>query len=115
MTMTVTIRYLANAISITAALAACTPKRSEPRASTPPQQPEVVPIRPPTTTASPEASLTPKVGDLGRVGKVEFKLDCDPSVQAEFDRGLALLHSFFYAEARKSFTSVTNKDPQCAI
>jgi tetratricopeptide (TPR) repeat protein len=55
------------------------------------------------------------VGDLGEVGTVEFPTSCDPAVQKEFERGLALLHSFFYDEARRVFESVAAKDPECAM
>src|SRR5262249_14625330 len=33
----------------------------------------------------------------------------------EFARGVALLHSFFYEEARRVFTSVAESDPKCAM
>jgi tetratricopeptide (TPR) repeat protein len=36
-------------------------------------------------------------------------------VQPEFARGVALLHSFFYEEARRAFTSVAEYDPKCAM
>jgi len=66
--------------------------------------------------AAPAArTTTPALGDLSKVGSVRFPTTCDPSVQKEFERGLALLHSFFYEEARRVFTSVAEKDPQCAI
>ncbi len=55
------------------------------------------------------------LGDLGQVGKVEFTITCDPGLQEEFDRGVALLHSFFYDEARRVFTEVARKDPECAM
>ena len=38
-------------------------------------------------------------------------MTCKPAVQAEFTRGVALLHSFFYEEARRIFTGVAEKDP----
>ena len=66
--------------------------------------------------AAPAAgTTTPALGDLSKVGSVHFPTTCDPAVQKEFERGLALLHSFFYEEARRVFTSVAEKDPQCAI
>lgn len=55
------------------------------------------------------------VGDLGGVGKVEFPTSCNPDVQETFERGLALLHSFFYEEARRVFTEVASQDPDCAM
>ena len=53
-------------------------------------------------TQQPEGS----VGDSGNVGKVVFPTACDQKVQAQFERGVALLHAFFYGEARKNFTAV---------
>jgi tetratricopeptide (TPR) repeat protein len=52
---------------------------------------------------------------LGRIGQVSFPITCDQSVQKEFDRGLALLHSFWCEEAQKSFKEVLDQDPHCAI
>jgi hypothetical protein len=52
---------------------------------------------------------------LERIGKVSFSITCDQSVQKEFERGLALLHSFWYEEAQKSFKEVLDQDPHCAI
>src|SRR5436190_4923667 len=34
---------------------------------------------------------------------------------SEFARGVALLHSFFYEEARRVFTAVGERDPKCAM
>ena len=42
-------------------------------------------------------------------------MTCNAAVQAEFTRGVALLHSFFYEEARRIFTGVAEKDPTCAM
>ena len=60
-------------------------------------------------------SAEPPPGDLNKVGKVTFPTSCDSKVQAEFERGVALLHSFFYNEARSVFEGVTKQDPNCAI
>ncbi|MDB6095446.1 MAG: hypothetical protein JWM32_3008 [Verrucomicrobia bacterium] len=54
-------------------------------------------------------------GDLRIVGTVDFPITCAPEVQAEFTRGVALLHSFFYEEARRIFTAVAERDPSCAM
>ena len=43
------------------------------------------------------------LGDLGKVGTVDSPTSCDPALQEEFERGMALLHSFFYGEARRVF------------
>ena len=65
------------------------------------------------TDAKCAAALEP--GDLRGVGKVDFAISCAPGVQSEFSRGVALLHSFFYEEARRVFTSVAERDPKCAM
>src|SRR4026208_1900354 len=62
-----------------------------------------------------ECAPLPEPGDLRAAGKVEFPVSCAPSVQSEFSRGVALLHSFFYEEARRVFTSVAERDPKCAM
>src|SRR5689334_13455154 len=62
-----------------------------------------------------ECASVPQPGDLRAAGKVEFPISCASSVQPEFSRGVALLHSFFYEEARRVFTSVAQTDPECAM
>jgi tetratricopeptide (TPR) repeat protein len=60
-------------------------------------------------------SAVPEPGDLRTAGAVDFPVSCAPTLQAEFTRGVALLHSFFYEEARRIFTGVAEKDPTCAM
>jgi tetratricopeptide (TPR) repeat protein len=62
-----------------------------------------------------ESASAPEPGDLRAAGKVNFPISCAASVQSEFSRGVALLHSFFYEEARRVFTSVAERDPNCAM
>ena len=50
-----------------------------------------------------------------QLGKVRFPTSCAPSVQPAFERGVALLHSFWFSEARKVFQQVLQDDPSCAI
>ena len=50
-----------------------------------------------------------------RLGKVLFKTSCTPEAQKEFERALAMLHSFYFPETVKTFTRVTETDPACAI
>mgnify|MGYP003578195069 FL=1 len=50
-----------------------------------------------------------------QLGKVDFPTSCDPKVQPAFERGVALLHSFWFPEARKVFLQVVQDDPSCAI
>src|SRR6478672_4697735 len=62
-----------------------------------------------------ETSVSPEPGDLRAAGTVDFKVSGAPEVRSEFIRGVALLHSFFYEEARRIFTEVAAKDPNCAM
>jgi hypothetical protein len=49
------------------------------------------------------------------LGKVSFPISCKPAVQQQFDRGVALLHSFAYTAAADAFQGVADHDPQCAM
>ena len=62
-----------------------------------------------------QCATTPEPGDLRGVGKVTFPITCAPEVQSDFARGVALLHSFFYEEARRVFTSMAERDPKCPM
>ena len=50
-----------------------------------------------------------------KLGVVSFPVSCRPKVQQEFDRAVALLHSFAYADARNAFQSVAEQDQRCAM
>lgn len=50
-----------------------------------------------------------------QLGTVHFPVSCAPGVQKSFERGVALLHSFWYEEAEKEFTDIAKDDPKCAI
>jgi tetratricopeptide (TPR) repeat protein len=52
---------------------------------------------------------------LARLGKAHFPISCSQAAQKEFDRAVALLHSFFYPAAVKQFTVVAETDPACAM
>src|SRR5258708_39255319 len=47
--------------------------------------------------------------------RVTFQTSCTPLAQEKFDRGLAMVHSFFYPDSVQAFTEATAADPQCAI
>src|SRR3954471_12772911 len=51
----------------------------------------------------------------GKLGKVNFENSCDPKVQPLLQRGVAMLHSFWYSAAEKTFRDVLAHDPGCAI
>jgi len=50
-----------------------------------------------------------------RLGKLSFPTSCDPAVQAQFERGVAMIHSYWFLIARRTFEDVLQKDPNCAI
>jgi hypothetical protein len=50
-----------------------------------------------------------------KLGRVNFPTSCDAKVQAEFERGLAMLHSYWFLYARRTFEGVLQQDPACAI
>ena len=50
-----------------------------------------------------------------QLGTVTFPVSCAPAVQKPFERGVALLHSFWYEEAQKEFQQVATDDPHCAM
>jgi hypothetical protein len=51
-----------------------------------------------------------------KLGAVSFPVpSCSAGVQKPFERGVALLHSFWYEEAEKQFKGVAAQDPHCAM
>jgi hypothetical protein len=50
-----------------------------------------------------------------KLGKVTFPTSCAPRVQADFERAVALLHSFTYTPAEQAFAAVAKADPTCAM
>jgi hypothetical protein len=50
-----------------------------------------------------------------KLGKVSFPTSCTAAVQEQFERGVALLHSFAYTAADGAFQGVVDQDPRCAM
>jgi hypothetical protein len=50
-----------------------------------------------------------------RLGQVSFPTSCDPKVQADFERAVALLHSFWYNAAEDAFQDILARDPSCTV
>ncbi len=57
----------------------------------------------------------PGLAQPDKLGKVTFPTSCDPRVQAQFERGVAMLHSYWFPEARKAFNAVIQQNPNCAM
>src|SRR5919199_3295233 len=50
-----------------------------------------------------------------KLGRVLFKTSCSPEAQKQFERALAMLHSFWFPETVKAFSAIPQTDPSCAI
>jgi len=50
-----------------------------------------------------------------KLGHVLFKTSCTPAAQMQFERALAMLHSFYFPETVKAFAAIPETDPGCAI
>jgi tetratricopeptide (TPR) repeat protein len=50
-----------------------------------------------------------------QLGRVQFKTSCSPEAQKQFERALAMLHSFYFPETVKTFSSIPAIDAGCAI
>jgi hypothetical protein len=46
---------------------------------------------------------------------VKFENSCAPEVRADFNKGVALLHSFWFPQASTTFDGVAKRDPNCAM
>jgi tetratricopeptide (TPR) repeat protein len=57
----------------------------------------------------------PVASSAERLGAVSFSVSCAPAVEARFTRGVALLHDFWYQEARRQFEEIAKADPSCAM
>ncbi len=65
-----------------------------------------------TSPGSGPSGIASKINHLG---KVHFANSCAPRVQIEFNSAVAMLHSFQYELAEKTFSHVVQNDSQCAI
>jgi len=54
-------------------------------------------------------------GDPEKLGSVSFSTSCATEVQKQFQRGVAMMHSFWYEEAERTFNQVAQDDPGCAM
>ena len=50
-----------------------------------------------------------------QLGTVHFPVSCTADAQKTFEKGIALLHSFWYEEAEKTFLDIEKQDPKCAM
>jgi tetratricopeptide (TPR) repeat protein len=50
-----------------------------------------------------------------KLSEVEFPISCSAPAQKKFNQAVWILHSFWYEEAVKAFTAVTEVEPDCAM
>src|SRR6516162_8998010 len=56
-----------------------------------------------------------KPGPASGFGRVHLQISCQPEVQERFDQALAMLHTFSFPEATKTFAAVAQEDPECGM
>jgi hypothetical protein len=49
------------------------------------------------------------------LGSVTFHTSCDSTVQAQFNRAVALMHSFQFSSATEGFHAILQADPSCSV
>src|SRR5271170_3126169 len=81
---------------------------AEPSAAAPPAPEVSVPA-----AAAASAAAAPR--PAAALGHVAFANSCDAKVQAQFERAVAMLHSFWYSAGEAAFREVLKDDPHCAI
>jgi tetratricopeptide (TPR) repeat protein len=54
-------------------------------------------------------------GDASGIGRVEFPTRCAPAAQAHFERGVAMLHSFWFEAAEHAFQEAAAADARCPM
>src|SRR5206468_2256545 len=62
-----------------------------------------------------DADPATQARSTAKLGRVLFKTSCSPEAQKQFERALAMLHSFFFPETIKAFSAIPQTDPSCAI
>jgi tetratricopeptide (TPR) repeat protein len=66
-------------------------------------------------TGTVHANPRPVSVGTDQFGRVDFPTSCSPKVQPTIEKGVALLHSFQYQQAKQIFTEAANQEPSCAM
>jgi tetratricopeptide (TPR) repeat protein len=62
------------------------------------------------------AFLFPPIGIAQeQLGKVNFPVSCSPKAQEQFERGVAMLHSYWFTEGGKTFEAIVREEPSCVM
>jgi hypothetical protein len=54
-------------------------------------------------------------GEPEKLGKVNFPISCDAAIQPQFNRAVAMLHSFWYEKANEEFAAIAKNNPACGM
>jgi len=65
--------------------------------------------------AAPGMTQEPRLGHGEKLGEVHFATSCNEPARGDFNRAVALLHSFQFDRAIEGFHEVLQEDPACAI
>ncbi len=65
--------------------------------------------------ATPTAGLSQDHTHAGELGAVTFPVTCNAEAQGHMHRAVAMLHSFWFPEARATFEAAAQADPGCGI
>src|SRR5215468_197590 len=52
---------------------------------------------------------------IEQLGKVNFPVSCSPKAQEQFERGVAMLHSYWFTEGGKVFEAIVREEPSCVM
>jgi hypothetical protein len=69
----------------------------------------------PASVTQSQNPAQPAGAQAEQLGTVHFATSCSPRVATEFDRGVALLHSFEFGESIRTFNQVIAADSTCAM
>lgn len=56
-----------------------------------------------------------KPASAAKLSEVDFSISCGAAAQKKFNQAVWILHSYWYDEAVKAFTAVTEVEPSCAM
>lgn len=58
---------------------------------------------------------TPRGTPPEKLGEVNFPVSCNAAAQKDFNRAMALFHSFWFEPAKESFAKVLEHDRECGM
>jgi tetratricopeptide (TPR) repeat protein len=64
---------------------------------------------------APAAAQDHAHGPHGELGRLSFPTSCSAAAQPVFERGVAMLHSFWFDQAQRTFGEAAAADPSCAM